>query len=703
MGLLSAVLTTWRSGGSTTTWSVSSSEPSLVVVTWAVLTTGLSATVALVVGLVMCTVRTWPEARSPRLQVRVPAVMAHWAAAVPPLMVQLVPASVGIGSVTVTPFASPGPLLVTVIRKPIASPAETDGASATFSMSIEAPSTTTWSVSSSEPSLVVVTWAVLTTGLSATVALVVGLVMCTVRTWPEARSPRLQVRVPAVMAHWAAAVPPLMVQLVPASVGIGSVTVTPFASPGPLLVTVIRKPIASPAETDGASATFSMSIEAPSTTTWSVSSSEPSLVVVTWAVLTTGLSATVALVVGLVMCTVRTWPEARSPRLQVRVPAVMAHWAAAVPPLMVQLVPASVGIGSVTVTPFASPGPLLVTVIRKPIASPAETDGASATFSMSIEAPSTTTWSVSSSEPSLVVVTWAVLTTGLSATVALVVGLVMCTVRTWPEARSPRLQVRVPAVMAHCAAAVPPLMVQLVPASVGIGSVTVTPFASPGPLLVTVIRKPIASPAETDGASATFSMSIEAPSTTTWSVSSSEPSLVVVTWAVLTTGLSATVALVVGLVMCTVRTWPEARSPRLQVRVPAVMAHWAAAVPPLMVQLVPASVGIGSVTVTPFASPGPLLVTVIRKPIASPAETDGASATFSMSIEAPSTTTWSVSSSEPSLVVVTWAVLTTGLSATVALVVGLVMCTVRTWPEARSPRLQVRVPAVMAHWAAAVP
>src|SRR4051794_28913321 len=138
MGLLSAVLTTWRSGGSTTTWSVSSSEPSLVVVTWAVLTTGLSATVALVVGLVMCTVRTWPEARSPRLQVRVPAVMAHCAAAVPPSMDQLVPASVGIGSVTVTPLASPGPLLVTVIVKPILSPADTEPASATFSMSIEA-------------------------------------------------------------------------------------------------------------------------------------------------------------------------------------------------------------------------------------------------------------------------------------------------------------------------------------------------------------------------------------------------------------------------------------------------------------------------------------------------------------------------------------------------------------------------------------
>ena len=53
-----------------------------------------------------------------------------------------------------------------------------------------------------------------------------------------------------------------------------------------------------------------------------------------------------------------------------------------------------------------------------------------------------------------------------------------------------------------------------------------------------------------------------------------------------------------------------------------------------MVQLVPASVGSVSVTTTPLATPGPLLVTVIVKPIGSPADTDAASATFSMSIEA---------------------------------------------------------------------
>ena len=81
-----------------------------------------------------------------------------------------------------------------------------------------------------------------------------------------------------------------------------------------------------------------------------------------------------------------------------------------------------------------------------------------------------------------------------------------------------------------------------------------------------------------------------------------------------------------------------------------------------------------------MATPGPPLVTVIVKPIGSPADTEPASATFSMSMLAPSTITWSVSLSEPSLVVVTDAVLETGLSGTVSLVVGLVMWTVRTWP-----------------------
>ncbi len=206
---------------------------------------------------------------------------------------------------------------------------------------------------------------------------------------------------PAAIPHEAWAVPPLMVQLVPASVGSVSVTATPLATPGPLLVTVMVKPMGSPAETDAASATFSMSIEAPSTTTWSVSVSVPSLVVVTTAVLTTGLAATVSLVVGLVMWTVRTWPCARSPRLQDRMPAAIPHEAWAVPPLMVQLVPASVGSVSVTATPLATPGPLLVTVMVKPMGSPAETDAASATFSMSIEAHRTSVWALAVSEPSL--------------------------------------------------------------------------------------------------------------------------------------------------------------------------------------------------------------------------------------------------------------------------------------------------------------
>src|SRR4051794_16832135 len=471
--------------------------------------------------------------------------------------------------------------------------------------------------------------------------------MCTVRTWPEARSPRLQVRLPAVMAHWAAAVPPLIVQVVPASVGIGSVTVTPLATPGPLLVTVIVKPIVSPAETDGASATFSMSIEAPSTTTWSVSSSEPSLVVVTWAVLTTGLSATVALVVGLVMCTVRTWPEARSPRLQVRVPMAMAHWAAAVPPLIVQLVPASVGIGSVTVTPLATPGPLLVTVIRKPIASPAETDGASATFSMSIEAHWTVMEPVSvlfasAPDASFVAEAVAELSRGpqkvLPARFAETVY-----VFDPPGTRSPTVQSRTCAPSAPVIAQPASPVVQWTAAVPGSASCSVTAFAVPWPMFSTLIENVAVSPALIVPPSGVLVTFTSGQFTVTDAEAESVPSLVVVALPVLST--APHVAGVVGLVMW---TWnsaslaivtplapPKLRMPPASDHVPVVPAA-------SMDQLRPAFVGTVSVTLTPNAEPGPLLVMLSVNPMLLPAATAAWSAVLVRSISAGMTWTHSV-------------------------------------------------------------
>src|SRR5437763_347408 len=114
-----------------------------------------------------------------------------------------------------------------------------------------------------------------------------------------------------------------------------------------------------------------------------------------------------------------------------------------------------------------------------------------------------------------------------------------------------------------------------------------------------------------------MAVSRAAPSTTMESEALSDPSLVVVTLAVLSTGELAAVAEVVPEVMCTVKDAPEAMSPKEQDRTPAEMEHRAGPVPPLMDQEVPGSVGSGSLTDTPLANPAPLLVTVMVNPMVS--------------------------------------------------------------------------------------
>src|SRR5438034_11434502 len=85
---------------------------------------------------------------------------------------------------------------------------------------------------------------------------------------------------------------------------------------------------------------------------------------------------------------------------------------------------------------------------------------------------------------------------------------------------------------------------------------------------------------------------------------------------------------------------------------------------------VPASVGRASFRATLRAIPVPLLVTVTVNPMASPAETEALSADLATSMAAPRTSTEAEAVSEPSLVVVTSAVLSTGEEPAVAAVVG---------------------------------
>src|SRR5436305_1401658 len=83
-----------------------------------------------------------------------------------------------------------------------------------------------------------------------------------------------------------------------------------------------------------------------------------------------------------------------------------------------------------------------------------------------------------------------------------VVGEVMWTCLLTPLARSPKAQVSVPAAIEHCAAPVPPSMLQLRPGLEGRVSVRVTFLAMPAPVFVRTMVKPTWSAALTGLASA---------------------------------------------------------------------------------------------------------------------------------------------------------------------------------------------------------
>src|SRR5437016_50086 len=115
-----------------------------------------------------------------------------------------------------------------------------------------------------------------------------------------------------------------------------------------------------------------------------------------------------------------------------------------------------------------------------------------------------------------------------------------------------------------------------------------------------------------------------------------------------------------------------------------------------MDQEVPASVGRASFSATLRAIPVPLLVTETVNPMASPAETEGLSADLSTSMAAALASTEAEAVSDPSLVVVTLAVLSTGEDPAVAAVVGVHRRTLSELPPARSEGPQLRVPPAMA-------
>ena len=132
-----------------------------------------------------------------------------------------------------------------------------------------------------------------------------------------------------------------------------------------------------------------------------------------------------------------------------------------------------------------------------------------------------------------------------------------------------------------------------------------------------MIVNPIRSPADTDEASAVFSMLMSGHWTTTVPVSDTGSPLLESAVAVL--AIVAHDAAVVGEEICTVRDWPSARSPKLHDSTPAVIEH--AATSGASDHTSPALTGNVSVSVTPVAVPGPVLETVMVNPMAVPAET----------------------------------------------------------------------------------
>src|SRR5262245_23639808 len=116
---------------------------------------------------------------------------------------------------------------------------------------------------------------------------------------------------------------------------------------------------------------------------------------------------------------------------------------------------------------------------------------------------------------------------------------------------------------------------------------------------------------------------------------------------------------------------PEAMSPKLQLSVLLTIEQGLPAGCEAMLQETPEPVGSGSFSETLVAVPGPLLLTVITKPIWLPASTGSASATLVMLKLGQRTVTVSDAVTVPSFVSEADAVF--GYALQLAAVVGLVM------------------------------
>src|SRR2546428_245232 len=107
----------------------------------------------------------------------------------------------------------------------------------------------------------------------------------------------------------------------------------------------------------------------------------------------------------------------------------------------------------------------------------------------------------------------------------------------------------------------------------------------------------------------------------------------------------------------------------------------------LSTQFTPDPVGSGSISVTPFAAPAPVFVTVIVKPISSPAFTNAASAVFVIARFGQFTVVVADACTDAWFVALAVAVF--GYALQPASLVPLITCTLRVALAARSPNEQL--------------
>src|SRR5437660_456216 len=190
-------------------------------------------------------------------------------------------------------------------------------------------------------------------------------------------------------------------------------------------------------------------------------------------------------------------------------------------------------------------------------------------------------------------------------------------------------------------------------------SLTVTACAVPGPALLTVMSKPMLSPALTGPTGLAVLGSDERRHwKATLAVDVAEPSLLAAPVAVLLTVAQS--AWVVDEVMWTVRSLATPRLAKVQLStwVPTGPVIAQPVTDGLMLQLRSPPAGSGSFTTTFTAVPGPLLVTTMSKPMLSPELTGPTGlAVLAMAMLAHCTSTLAIAGSWPALVAAPVAVL----------------------------------------------